>query len=180
MTEAEWWASLSGDDLVLNAEGDPPYSEVRVVGFLLGRLGMGGRVLDAGCGTGRLTAAYDMLSGAEGVVGFDPSPNMLAVARERAPGVAFVDVLPDGPFDGAYSVTVLQHLPHDTCARLVRDVMARLRPGGRFCFQYVEGTEDAFLSHQADEATVRGWCDGWTTVVEPDPEFGEWRWVTVR
>jgi len=48
----------------------------------------GAEVLDAGCGTG---AASRVLAGCNGVgrvVGIDPSPVFLAVARERATGFA--------------------------------------------------------------------------------------------
>lgn len=181
MTDVElaWWAGLSGDDIRLNTQGDPPYDAGRVAEFLHSRLNDPDRVLDLGCGTGRLARVYQRLTQAW-VVGFDPSPQILARSREHAPEVTFSGSLPDGPFDGAYSVTVFQHLPHAECARYVTEVMARLVSVGRFVFQYVEGDEDSFLSHQADEATVRGWCDGFEVTVESDPEVAEWRWVTVR
>lgn len=178
--ETAWWAGLAGDDIRLNTEGDPPYDVGRIADLISQRLGDPDRVVDVGCGTGRLAAVWQRHTQAK-VVGFDPSQNILAVARERAPEVTFTAALPDGPFGGAYSVTVLQHLPHAECARLVRDVMARLVPFGRFVFQYVEGAEDTFLSHQATEATVRSWCAGFTIVAfEHDPDHEEWRWVTVQ
>jgi cyclopropane fatty-acyl-phospholipid synthase-like methyltransferase len=178
-TEIEWWRSLRGADVPLNTQGDPPYDAGRVADLIALRLGDPDSVLDLGCGTGRLAAVYQYQTQAK-VVGFDPVPQILAMARRHAPQVSFADEMPEGPFGGAYSVTVFQHLPHSECARYVADVMARLDPGGRFCFQYVEGTEDAFLSHQANEATVRSWCAGFDVTVERDPEFGEWRWVTVQ
>src|SRR5919198_3691529 len=46
----------------------------------------GRRVLDIGCGTGRFAAA---LSERAKVWGVDQSPEMLEVARTRAPGVRF-------------------------------------------------------------------------------------------
>lgn len=180
MTETEWWASLDGDDIRLNTEGDPPYDARRVAEHICSRLDDPGDVLDLGCGTGRLAAVYRRQTQAK-VVGFDPSPQILAFARAHAPEVSFVDELSDGPFGSAYSVTVFQHLAAEVCARYVADVTARLVPGGRFCFQYVEGTEDTFLSHQTDAGTVRQWCRGLTLVAfEQDPEFPEWRWVTVQ
>lgn len=178
-TETAWWRSLHGDDIRLNTQGDPPYDAGRVADLIRLRLRDPGSVLDLGCGTGRLAAVYQRQTQAK-VVGFDPSPQILAAARQHAPQVSFTDRLPDGPFGGAYCVTVFQHLPHEACARYVAEVLARLSPGGGLVFQYVEGTEEAFLSHQAAESQVRAWCTGHDVIVEPDPEFSEWRWVTVR
>lgn len=179
MTELAWWSTLTGDDIRLNTQGDPPYDADRVADLIERRLGDPDLVLDIGCGTGRLAAVYQRHTQAK-VVGFDPSPNILAVARRHAAQVTFTPALPGGPFGGAYSVTVFQHLPHAECERYVTEVMARLSPGGRFVFQYVEGDEDTFLSHQATEATVCDWCDGFDVTVERDPEHEQWRWVTVR
>jgi trans-aconitate methyltransferase len=178
--EIEWWRSLRGDDIRLNTQGDPPYDVTRVADLIASRLDDPDSVLDLGCGTGRLAAVYQGQTQAK-VTGFDPSPQILAVARRNhAPRVSFVDEMPAGPFSGAYSVTVFQHLPNDECSRLVRDVMARLTSNGRFCFQYVEGTEDRFLSHQASEPAALSWCDGFDVKIERDPVYGQWRWVTVR
>ena len=59
---------------------------------LVERIGIreGSRVLDVGCGTGRLTRFIaDKVGGAGKVVGIDPLPERIAVAREHAPGIPF-------------------------------------------------------------------------------------------
>lgn len=72
----------------------------------------GRRVLDIGCGTGRLSAALSQRAHAK-VWGVDASPEMLAVAREKVQGVAFkhayAEALPfkDGWFEGAVLWLVL-------------------------------------------------------------------------
>jgi ubiquinone/menaquinone biosynthesis C-methylase UbiE len=73
----------------------------------------GRRVLEVGCGTGRLAAALAERAYAK-VWAVDASPEMLAVARERAPkGVAFKEAraeeLPfkDGWFERAVAVLVV-------------------------------------------------------------------------
>ncbi|MGB2875802.1 MAG: class I SAM-dependent methyltransferase, partial [Gaiellaceae bacterium] len=72
----------------------------------------GRRVLDVGCGTGRFAAA---LAERARVWGVDPSPEMIAVARGRAPRVRFkeesADSLPfkDGWFERA-TMWLVAHL----------------------------------------------------------------------
>lgn len=73
------------------------------------------RVIDIGCGTGRVTRA--LLSAVPGVevVGCEPAVAMLDVARRRSPGVAFhaapADALPvaDASFDAAVAGWVYGH-----------------------------------------------------------------------
>lgn len=68
------------DDLA--ASGTDVHGEV---GFLEGLLRPGDRVLDAGCGTGRIAQRLHELG--YDVTGVDADPAMVEVARERAPGV---------------------------------------------------------------------------------------------
>jgi SAM-dependent methyltransferase len=76
---------------------------------LLQPLGPGAALVEIGCGTGHFSAA--LARAGFRVSGVDPSPAMLAVARERVP-VALADGLHlpfrDGAFDGAVLVTVLE------------------------------------------------------------------------
>ncbi|MBB0245147.1 methyltransferase domain-containing protein [Streptomyces alkaliphilus] len=65
----------------LAAEGGDPHGEARFCDALLAR---GSRVLDAGCGTGRVAARLAELG--HSCTGVDVDPAMLAVARRTAPG----------------------------------------------------------------------------------------------
>lgn len=93
----------------------------------------GERILDVGCGTGELTARIAE-SGAH-VVGIDSSPDMIAAAQQRFPGVEFVvadaaNFAFDEPFDAIFSNAAL-HWVADREGAVV--CMARaLKPGGRF------------------------------------------------
>lgn len=96
------------------------------------------RVLDFGCGAGRLTQA--LAEHAREVVGVDVSEPMLARAREldRSGGkCTFVHtdtpdlaVLPAGHVDLVYSERVLQHLPAAVVDRYLAEFLRVLRPGG--------------------------------------------------
>jgi SAM-dependent methyltransferase len=99
---------------------------------LLVRLGdlRGRRVLDVGCGTGRLAAAL-ATSFACKVWGVDVSADMLAVARERVPpGVAVkraaAESLPfkDGWFDRATMTLVAHHLDRPRAFAELRRILA--------------------------------------------------------
>jgi SAM-dependent methyltransferase len=103
---------------------------------LLVRLGdlRGRRVLDVGCGTGRLAAALAERFACK-VWGVDASPEMLAVARERVPrGVALkraaAERLPfkEGWFERATMTLVAHHLDRPRAFAELRRV---LDAGGR-------------------------------------------------
>lgn len=96
----------------------------------------GERVLDVACGTGVLTRAIASRVGEKGsVAGLDPSPGMLAVARDRAPaiewkeGVAESIPYPDGSFDAVLSQFGLMLFSDRHQA--VRELLRVLKPAGR-------------------------------------------------
>ncbi|HUZ10275.1 MAG TPA: class I SAM-dependent methyltransferase [Acidimicrobiales bacterium] len=92
----------------------------------------GRRVLDAGCGTGRLLAS--LAAGGAGAVGVDLSPTMLAVAARRT-GAPLVrgDVgalpFPHAAFDAVVGVAVLEFVGDP--AVVVAELCRVVRPGGR-------------------------------------------------
>lgn len=100
-------------------EADPEHlAALRVALPLLAAHGVR-RVLDVGCGTGKAMRAVEAaIPGAE-AVGIDPSPDLLAVARDRHghptdrlhEGVGEALPFPDGVFDAALAVAVLHHVP---------------------------------------------------------------------
>jgi SAM-dependent methyltransferase len=115
---------------------------------LLGALGLsvaaGDRVLELGCGIGRLTRV--LASRAAHVVALDVSPEMLALAQEHHPLLENVEwVLGDGStltgvedasLDAVVSHVVLQHIPSAKVQLGYVTEFARvLRPGGWAAFQ---------------------------------------------
>jgi len=100
----------------------------------------GQRVLDVGCGTGSLAVRIRREHPAVEVVGLDPDPKALAIARRKAEraGVAvrfeegFGDALPfdDAAFDRVTSSLMFHHLELATRRGMLREVLRVLRPGG--------------------------------------------------
>ena len=115
------------------------------------------RVLEIGCGAGRVTRALARLFGE--VHGVDVSGEMVKLARQAladSPN-AFVyqnngkdlSVVPALPFDFAFSSIVFQHIPsRDVIETYVREVGRLLRPGALFKFQ-VQG--DSTIQTQPDD-----------------------------
>lgn len=104
------------------------------------KLAPGMRVLDAGCGTGRLLIPIAAAVGAQGrVLALDLQPGMLLQARAKAEsaGAANIDFLqaglgegklPAGRFDRALLSWVLGEVPDRRAA--LREIFSALRPGG--------------------------------------------------
>jgi 2-polyprenyl-3-methyl-5-hydroxy-6-metoxy-1,4-benzoquinol methylase len=99
------------------------------------------RILDVGCGYGRVTrllAAWDCAE----YVGIDPSEKRIEFASKRVGGqgisfhvatpAEYLRSFPDQikSFDIAYCRTVLQHLPYGEKLDVLRDMRALVKPGG--------------------------------------------------
>jgi SAM-dependent methyltransferase len=164
----------------LETRGRSP-DEVAARAAYLDLLGLqpGQRVLDVGCGSGVVTR--DMarrVSPGGRVVGIDPSPEFLAIARDLAreagldavtefrEGSALALPFGDAEFDVALAATVLVHVPGGD--RAIPEMARVVRPGGRVGIfdldadSLVVSHPDRALTRRivaafSDHATVDGW-----------------------
>jgi SAM-dependent methyltransferase len=102
-----------------------------------------GPVADLGCGPGRVTAYLASLG--VDVFGVDLSPEMVAVARERHPGLRF-EVgsmtgleLADGSLGGAVAWHSTVHTPPELLPKVFGECRRALAPGGRLLLAYKVG-----------------------------------------
>lgn len=96
-----------------------------------------------------LSARY---AAAQGVTGQGPGQVDSRVADGRA--LAF----PDGSFDAAYSVSVLEHIPDAGDAAAIRELARVLRPGGRLAITvpFAQAARDTFVRRKVYEREFGG------------------------
>lgn len=91
------------------------------------------RMLDLGCGTGKLSRYLHETTGCE-VIGIDPVETSVAKARQKAATLAFLVqsaealLFPDADFDGIVSLKAVHEIPHPEQA--LTEAYRVLRHGG--------------------------------------------------
>ena len=128
----------------------------------------GKQILDAACGPGLYAA--ELVAGGASVVGFDHSPRMVALSRERVPGGDFrvhdlgdpLDWLPDAAFDLVLCALALEYA--DDRVGALRELRRVLKPGGALVLSRQHPTAD-WLRHGGSYFDTRvieeTWSRGW-------------------
>jgi ubiquinone/menaquinone biosynthesis C-methylase UbiE len=143
---------------------DPDQVAARATYLDLLGVAPGSHVLDVGCGSGAVTRDLARRVGPTGrVVGLDPSPGFLTVARELVERDGLADTVelrlgdaralpvPDREFDVALAVTALAHTPQ--AERAIPELTRVVRPGGRVGIFDLDG-DGVILAHP-DRALTR-------------------------
>lgn len=146
-------------------EREAPFEDL----FALVRPAKGMRIVDLGCGTGRLTAALHQRLGAASTLGVDSSAAMLAKAGALAEGgLAFLraDIehfAPAQAFDLAFSNAALHWL--DDQRHVLARITGWLAPGGQLAVQVPANFDHAshrLAAEVALEAPFADALEGWT------------------
>jgi trans-aconitate 2-methyltransferase len=114
-------------------------------------------IYDLGCGAGNITRLMAERWPGAAVTGIDSSPDMLAKARQEAPGIAFVEAdiarwSPPAPADLLFSNATLHWL--DDHGSLLPRLAAQLAPGGTLAIQMPYNRQSP--SHLLMEAAADG------------------------
>jgi SAM-dependent methyltransferase len=182
MTEPSAWVRMTQDDPQhsaayiqrfrdLAAQGMDLVGEARMIDAMLAR---GSRVLDAGCGPGRVGA--HLARAGHDVVGVDVDPVLIAAATEDHPGprwivgdLATLDLPAHGvqePFDAIVSAgNVMTFLAPSNRREVLRRLRAHVAPDGRAAIGFGAGRGYEFADF-LDDARAVGW--------EPDLLLSTW------
>ncbi|WP_421722805.1 trans-aconitate 2-methyltransferase [Bauldia sp.] len=127
------------------------------------------RIIDIGCGPGNSTELLLARYPDAEIVGLDSSPEMLAKARDRLPGVRFTEAAvetwtPSAPFDLVFANAVMQWVP-DHLAVLAR-LLAACAPGGVVALQVPDNLDEPTHRSMADVAADGPWRDRFAEPIE--------------
>ena len=137
------------------------------------------RILEIGCGYGRLTCEVQKRFPEAEVHGLDVSGPVLAEAI-KGPTYHRQDNL-DGlpPMDAIYSVGVFQHLPSTDKLAYITQAHQLLTEGGVLTVQFVHGDHDGHLDHRVSADVMMDWCSMFEcVVVERGRVHPDWSWLT--
>ena len=155
---------------------------------------LGGRILEIGCGAGRMTRA---LAGVFSEVhGVDISAEMIALARRNLADLRNVHVsrnnganlsgLASEFFDVAFSYIVFQHIPSkEIIASYIREAHRCLKPGGLFKFQAQGDTgvtaEDSWIGAPLSRSEAQRFAeDTGFEMIRTEGEDTQYFWLWFR
>lgn len=128
---------------------------------------LGGRLLDAGCGSGRDALAFKRLGYA--VEAFDASPELAALASKHSDVdvkvMSFLDLDAANQYDGIWACASLLHLPEEDQPAALSRLINALKPNGVLYVSYKLGEAqrtDSLGRHFTDATAPRLnlWLEG--------------------
>lgn len=183
-SERELWLSITDDpDWKRNYIADPNISLEETISAIISKFpAKPRRILEIGCGYGRLTREMRAQYPTAEVWGLDVNAAVLEEAATYDPGTTFVcgDSINEQGFDAVYSVALFQHLPDSEKQAYIEQSYAALNPGGVLRVQFIPGERDAFCEHWTPAAPMRDWFRdaGFPRVsVQSGLVHPQWAWI---
>jgi len=129
MTDTDAWYAANAERFFADTVNS---AAERMFAAFLPYLPEGGRILDAGCGSGRDAKAF--LQRGFAVTAIDASPQLARLASQHA-GIEvqvmrFSDVAWSDRFDGIWACASLLHVPRAELPATLRRLVGALKPGG--------------------------------------------------
>ena len=160
----------------------------RPIQDLIAQLPAGGmqRIVDIGCGPGNSTELLIARWHDAHVSGFDNSPEMIAAARERLPGVEF-EVADVGTWragtpapDLLFSNAVFQWVPDHE--RVLPALLRQLAPGGRLAVQMPDNLQEPAHRLMREVAGAGPWADRLAGIerLRDTPHPADWYFRVLR
>jgi SAM-dependent methyltransferase len=165
-TNARWFEEWTPEQraayaerfLALAAAGEDIDGEARLIDAIASRAA---RILDAGCGTGRVAAA--LVARGHHVLGIDLDPSLVAAGRRQYPGLPLreLDLVALSPAVGTFDLivsagNVMVFLAPGTERAVVAAMASVLAPGGRAVYGFA--TDRAYSVSALDaDAAAAGW-----------------------
>lgn len=154
---AQWWIDGFTNGV------DPEYEE-QIIPLAVSELSSYHNIVDVGCGDGQIARA--LAAQGSNVLGIDPTPLHIRIARERGGGPVYelgsatAIPVPDESQDAVVACLVFEHI--DEVDAAIAEVARVLKPGGRFSF---------FLNHPLLQTPGSGWIDD--HMIDPPEQY--WR-----
>ena len=155
-------ASARYAEFVQGELSEPPLDRAVLTAFAEHvRADGGGLVADVGCGEGRIGAHLTGLG--LDVAGFDLSPALTGIARERFPGIPFhiasMHALPlaDGSLGGMVSWYSLIHADPGDVPAYLAEAGRVLRPGGHLLAAFFEAADEPVTAFDHKVTTAYRW-----------------------
>ncbi len=158
-----------------------------IIPSLISKLKEGNRIFDLGCGNGRLLRPLSEKYPYTYFTGIDFSTPMIEFAMGNSNIIYILndgETMPcsDNYFDGGYSMIMFQHITNENFVAYLKEIARALKPDGIFIFQFVEGQQQHFLSHNATVDDVKKWVTdaGMRVVSLTGGIYEVWKWITVK
>lgn len=187
ITERQHWLSITDDpEWKRTYISDPNISLDETVDAIVAAFPKDPkRIIEIGCGYGRLTREIRARFPEAAVWGVDVNPVVLKEARAYDPGTHFLrdDTLWSFGVDAAdaiYSVAVFQHLTDFEKHAYITQAYDALTKGGVLRIQFIEGVRDEFCDHWTPLQTMLLWMlqAGFTVGWPGELVHPQWTWLT--